>query len=255
MAVLALVVDRGASLDDLLQGRGVEHLAVAGGAQHVFGEGERGATVAVGHARQHGAGLGVERQRAAELGLGAGEQALDRHLVERLEHQYVGSRQERGVELERRVLGGGADQHDGAVLHHGEETVELGAIEAMDLVDEEQRAPTQGAAAARRLEHLLEIGDAGEDRRDLLELEIGLVGEEAGDGGLAGAGRPPEDQRAERARAQHASDGAVGADEVVLADHLGEGSRPQPIGERTRGGAIETGGGEEIGHGRRTPRS
>jgi hypothetical protein len=35
----------------------------------------------------------------------------------------------------------------------------------------------------------------------------------------------------------------------VCSSDLGEGLRPQTIGERPRGGTFETGGGEEIGHG------
>jgi hypothetical protein len=46
----------------------------------------------------------------------------------------------RGVELEGRVLGRRPHQHHGAVFHHGQETVLLGPVEAMDLVDEQQRA-------------------------------------------------------------------------------------------------------------------
>ena len=64
-----------------------------------------------------------------------------------------------------------------------------------------------GAPAARRLEDLLEVGDAGEDRRDLLEMELGLVREEPRDGGLAGAGRAPEDERAEGAARRSAGSG------------------------------------------------
>ncbi|MBP0649916.1 cbb3-type cytochrome c oxidase subunit I, partial [Mycobacterium tuberculosis] len=59
--------------------------------------------------------LVVERQGAADLGLGAGEQLLDRRLVQRLEHEDVRPRQERRVELEGRVLRRRADEHDGAV--------------------------------------------------------------------------------------------------------------------------------------------
>ncbi len=87
------------------------------------------------------------------------------------------------------------------------------------------------AAAARRLEHLLEVGDAGKDRRDLLELKVGLARQQPRDGGLAGAGRPPEDERAERAGAEHAGKRAVGAEQVVLADDVGQLLRPQPVGQ------------------------
>jgi hypothetical protein len=69
----------------------------------------------------------------------------------------------------------------------------------VDLVDEKQRALSRRAALFRRVEDFFQVGDAGEDRRDLDESEIGLLRQKAGDGGLAGAGRSPENQAAERA--------------------------------------------------------
>ncbi len=58
----------------------------------------------------------------------------------------------RRVEFERRVFGGRADQHDGAVFHHRQEGILLRAIEAMHLVDEQQRAlaRSRGARAPHR---------------------------------------------------------------------------------------------------------
>ena len=116
----------------------------------------------------------------------------------------------------------------------GRKRILLRAVEAVDLVDEQQRALAGLAARAGRVEHLLQVGDAGEDRRDLLEFELGLVGEQARHRGLAGAGRPPEDQRAERARLQHAGQRAVGAEQMILADDLRELGRPQLVGQRPR---------------------
>jgi len=69
----------------------------------------------------------------------------------------------------------------------------------MDLVDEEQRPLPGLASRARRVEYLLEVGDAGENRRDLLEVQVGGLRQKPRHGGLAGAGRSPEHQRAERA--------------------------------------------------------
>ena len=72
----------------------------------------------------------------------------------------------------------------------------------MDLVDEEQRALPRLAQRARLLEHLLQVGDAGEDRGDLHERELGLASQQACHRGLAGTGRTPEDERAERRAAE-----------------------------------------------------
>ena len=103
-----------------------------------------------------------------------------------------------------------------------------------------------GAAAAGGLERLLQVGDAGEHRRQLLELVAGLLGQQPRDGGLAGAGRAPEDHRGQPVRAGHAADRAVGPQQVVLAHHLVEGLRPQPVGQRARRLRRQAGGFEEV---------
>ena len=125
---------------------GVEDLAGLGGAPDFLGQRQRRAAVAVGHAQQHRPRLLVERQRPALGLLGARQQLLEALLAKRMERQHPRARQKRGVELEGRVLGGRADQDDGAVLHDRQEAVLLGAVEAMDLVDEEQRLAAVRAA-------------------------------------------------------------------------------------------------------------
>ena len=75
-------------------------------------------------------------------------------------------------------------------------------------------------------------------------------GEQARHGGLAGARRPPEHQRAEASRREQPRQRAVRAGEVVLADDLGERAGPQPVGERTGRRGVEAGGCEEVGHAR-----
>ena len=127
----------------------------------------------------------------------------------------------------------------------GRKLILLRAVEAMDLVDEQQRALPALAPRARRLEHFLEIGDAGEDRRDLLEMQIGFLRQQPRHRGLAGAGRAPEHQRAERARRQHARERAVGAEQMILPHHLVELLRPQLVGERTRRILVEARGREQ----------
>ena len=75
MAVLPLVVDRRAALDDALQALRPEHLAGLGGAPDFLGQRQRGAAVAIAHADQHGPRLVVERQHPA-LGLLRARQEL-----------------------------------------------------------------------------------------------------------------------------------------------------------------------------------
>ena len=119
--------------------------------------------------------------------------ALQRRLVEPVEHQHQRARQQRAVELEGRVLGGGADQRDGAVLHVRQEAVLLRAVEAVDLVDEQQRALAGLAPALGAVEGLAQVLHAREDGRELLEGELGLVRQQPRHRGLAGARRAPQD--------------------------------------------------------------
>ena len=106
-----------------------------------------------------------------------------------MKHQHARPRQQRGVELERRVFGGRAHQHHGAVFHDRQERVLLRPVEAMHLVDEQQRTLAGLAPGARGIEHLFQVGDAGEHRRYLFEMQFGRIRQQPRDGGLAGAGR------------------------------------------------------------------
>ena len=104
------------------------------------------------------------------------------------------------------------------------------------------------AAAAGRLEDLLEIGDAGEDRRDLLEMR--------GRSHAPAAARPwsCRCRAAPRRSASRASRSAACRVSAPSGRAGGPGrrprpaSRPQPVGQRPGRGAVEAGGGEEIGH-------
>jgi len=164
------------------------------------------------------------------------QQQIQPGIVQALEDEHLAAREQRAVEGEAGIFGGGADQGDGAVLHHRQETILLGAVEAVDLVHEEQRGLAVGAAARGFLEAFLEVGDAGEHGAELDEVQVGLFGEQAGDGGLADARGAPEDQRGKRAALEHAREGAGGAQQVILADDLRQCAGAQAVRERTGGG-------------------
>ena len=164
-----------------------------------------------------------------------------------MEHQHARPRQQRGVEFERGIFGGGADQHHGAVFHHRQKRILLRAVEAMHLVDEQQRALAHLAPGARRVEHLLQIGDAGKHRGNLLEMQFGGIGQQPRHRGLAGARRSPEDQRAQRARRQHPRQRAVGPEDMILSDHIRQRARAQPVRQRTRRILLHPCGSEQVG--------
>ena len=92
----------------------------------------------------------------------------------------------------------------------------------MDFVDEEKRALPHPAALARGVEGLLEIGDAGENGRELLEMELERRREQPRDGRLARARRAPENDRVRPALRDHAANGSVRSDDVVLTDDLAQ---------------------------------
>jgi hypothetical protein len=118
----------------------------------------------------------------------------------------------------------------------------------MDFIDEQQGRLAGQTSHAGLLESLLQVGDAGEHRRELLELIARLLGQQARDGGLAGAGRAPEDHRGQALGLGHTADRAVGSQQVVLSHDLVEPLRSQAVGERRRRLGRQAGGFEEIGH-------
>ena len=112
---------------------------------------ERVARVAAGIGRDRGQRVVIRaatpdapRPRASSPSARAATHDL--RLAERLKRVDAAAREQRGVQLERRVLRGRADQPDRAALHIGQKRVLLRLVEAMDLIDEEDRA----AAVIRR---------------------------------------------------------------------------------------------------------
>src|SRR5262249_29263058 len=101
--------------------------------------------------------------------------------------------------------------------------------------------------AARRIEGLLQIRNTGKHRRKLLEMHIGRIGQQPRHGGLSGARRSPKNQRAQRARFQHARQRAVAAQNVILSDDFGKRARAQPVRKRMRGVLLEASGREQVG--------
>src|SRR5205814_2583871 len=75
-------------------------------------------------------------------------------------------------------------------------------------------------------------------------MQIVRLGQQARDGGLAAARRPPQDQRGELPGRQHAADRSLGSEQMVLAQDVAQRLGPQALSER-RGSKR----GEQLGHG------
>ena len=151
---------------------------------------------------------------------------------QRLEPHDARARQQRRDDLEARVLGRRADQRDSAGLDVGQQRVLLGLVEAMDLVDEQQRpradwsrrvaalaiasrtsltpASTADSATARRCSACRAAARAWSCRSP-----VGPTGSTTG----------------WRGRAPGSTD-ASGPDQVGLPDELLERPRPHPLGQR-----------------------
>ena len=89
-------------------------------------------------------------EAAVTIGQRAPQDRDDRRRLERLEDVDLRAREQRRVHLERRVLGRRADEDDVAGLDARQEGVLLRLVEAVDLVDEEDRAAAAQAAAPLR---------------------------------------------------------------------------------------------------------
>src|SRR4029077_9603074 len=95
--------------------------------------------------------------------------------------------------------GGGADEHDIAGLDARQERILLRFVEAMNLVDEDDRASSGGAAEPFGLRHdVANFLDAGEHGAEGDKPRLGRVRNNPREGGFARARWSPENDRLEQ---------------------------------------------------------
>ena len=140
-------------------------------------------------------------------------------------------RDERSVELKARVLGRAPDQHDGPVLDVREQRILLRLVPPGDLIDEQQRPPTDVAALLGPGDDRPQLLDAVRDRVELLDLGIDRAGHAQSDRRLAGTRRAPEDHRMGRAGLKGDAQGRVGRGQLRLAHDLVQCPRAHPFGQ------------------------
>ncbi len=171
-------------------------------------------------------------------------------LLEPAQNVDAAAREQRGVHLEGRILGRGADEDDRALLDVGEKRILLGAVEPMDLVDEEDGPhPVTGALAVGLADHLADLLDARQDGREGDEAGAGHAGHQGRERGLAGARGAPEDHRMQLARLDGRPQHAAGPQEVLLPHDLVDRARSDAIGQRRgrpRGGRAALGLAEKL---------
>ena len=140
--------------------------------------------------------VGDGRRFVPEAALAVGERAFDELaqvvVIEWLEPEQRAARQERTGEREEGVLGGRADEHEEAFFDERQQHVLLRAAEAVDLVEEEDRALAALAQpAAGALRDLADVLHPRGDGREALERLLGRARDELGDRGLAHARAAP----------------------------------------------------------------
>ena len=230
MPLAVLVIDRDAPLEKPAQRRRVERVGNLRIVER-FGLVEQEPPIAIGAGDQRIARFGREGEGPLER-LAAVEQLAQRLVIQPLEDQHLRAAEQCRIEREAGVFGRCAHQRHRAAFDKGQEAILLRTVEAVDLVHEQQRALTGLRGLVGSGEGLLEVGHAAEYRADAFEAHPHAIGEQPRDGGLAGAGRPPEDHARQAAGGDHSPDRAFGPGQMVLPDHLVEGCGTQPVGQR-----------------------
>ena len=146
------------------------------------------------------------------------------HVVfaEFLEDVDLATGEQGGDDLEGGVLGGGADEGDGAALDGAEQGVLLGLVEAVDFVDEEYGAFFL-LCGVNHFAHLL---DAAADGGECVEGAVEGVGDDHCQGGLADARGTPENHAGDVAAVNQCAKNSTLSDKVLLSDVFVEALGP-----------------------------
>ena len=239
VGIALFVVEHRPLLDRFLGDRQIDAdlaLAIGGGGLHRQFEGvEQAAGIAAGHIEQVGLGLVAEADgplsvAPLRIGQGAVQQLAKVAWLQPLEPEQAGAADEGLVDFEVGVFGGGADEGDGAVLHPRQQGVLLGRIEAVHLIDEQDRAQ---AVALQPLAGGLHLGSqllhAREHGVEAGEVGAGGVGDDARQGGLAGARGAVQDQVAHPVGGDGAAQQPAVAEDRLLAGEFLKGARAHAI--------------------------
>ena len=229
MPLAILVVHRHPALQELPKRGGVQRIVDLRGIQR-FCLVEQESAVAIGRCDQGVARFGCQGEGALKL-FCAAEQLGQRLGIQAVEDQHLRPAEKGCVQFEGGVLGGRTHQCHHAALHEGQETVLLRAVEAMDLVHEQQRALTRLLRLLGCGESLLQVRNAAEDRAYRLVSHANGIRQQARDACLAGAGRPPQHHAGQFSGGYHPADGTGLARQVLLPDDLCQGARAQAIGQ------------------------
>ena len=160
---------------------------------------------------------------------------FDRVLSQRLQDIDPSPRQQRVVELERRILRRRSDEDHRPVLHVGQEGILLTLVETVRLVDEDTlsspcSARRRFASAMTSRISLTPESTAESERKQALAWAATSLPRVV----FSGAGRTPEDHRMGATRLDRSPQRLAGTEDVFLPDELVEGARAHAIREGSR---------------------
>src|SRR5918994_2715344 len=172
-------------------------------------------------------------QRRAELRGAAADQEREIIVRQRFELVDLAAREQRGVDLKVRVLGRGPDESDQAALDRGQQRILLRLVEAVDLVEEEDRAPSLASEPVPgRGNDCADVGYRGGDGRLLLESRTCNRSDDARERRLPAPGRPVKDRGGNPVLLDRAGESRALPDHVPLTDEIVEAGGAEKKGAR-----------------------
>ena len=130
----------------------------------------------------------VRSQAALFVGQRPPQQRLDLVRRQRLELEDLAAADQCAIHREKRIARRRADQRDDAFLHVGQQCVLLGLVEAVNLVDEQQRPRAPGGQfVTGRVEQLAQVFHAAGHGRELPEFPLTGSGQQSRQCRFAGA--------------------------------------------------------------------
>ena len=156
----------------------------------------------------------------------------DLGLAQRLQNVHAATAEQRGVDLKGRIFGRGANEPERATFDVGQKGILLGAVEAVDLVDEENGSRPHSCRALGVRHDLLDLLNAAGYGGELDERGLRRGGDDFGERGFARARRPPEDHGSRLIAFDGDPQRLARAEQVLLADVALQRARPHAFGER-----------------------
>ena len=125
------------------------------------------------------------------------------------------------IDVKIRVLSGGGDQGHRAVLNALQQALLLLLVQILNLIEVQQDAPRPGQCADI-LEHRLDIPRAAGSSVELVQRHAAVLGNDAGHGGLARAGRAVKDHVGDAAALDGAAEHPPRGQQMLLAADFGQ---------------------------------